>query len=127
MTTWKERFRPQPEREPQLTLLEPCGRLRSLQKSTRVLECGIYRTEAPGLEVRCGYSDEDLLRSQRTAEIGSARELAEQWRQAVLAKGGVDRWRLIAPPAAGHPSRIYSCRQRCIDSVKVTVLANAPI
>jgi hypothetical protein len=37
---------------------------------------------------RAGFSDEDLLRSQRTAEIGSARELAQEWRQAVLAKGG---------------------------------------
>lgn len=29
-----------------------------------------------------------LFDPQRTAEIGSARELAEAWRQAVLAKGG---------------------------------------
>ena len=54
MTTWEERFRPQPGREPELTLLEPCWRMRSRQKATRVLECGIYRV-ATGLEVRCGY------------------------------------------------------------------------
>ena len=58
--------------------------------SGRVLECGICRTEAPGLEVRCGYGEDDLLRSQRCAEIGSTRELAEQWRQAVIAKGGFE-------------------------------------
>ena len=62
--------------------------MRSLQKSTRILSCGIYRTAAPGLEVRAGYSEDDLLRSQRTAEIGSARQIGEAWRQAVIAKGG---------------------------------------
>ena len=53
-----------------------------------MLECGIYRTDAPGLEVRCGYGEDGLLRSQRSAEIGRAREVAEAWRPAVLAKGG---------------------------------------
>jgi hypothetical protein len=47
-----------------------------------VLSCGIYRTDL-GLEVRCGY-DEDLLRSDYAVEISGAREVAEQWRQAVL-------------------------------------------
>ncbi len=37
--------------------------------------------------MRVGYSDEDLLRSQRTADIGRARALAETWRQKILAKG----------------------------------------
>ena len=74
--------------EPRLELVELCWRMRSLQKSSRILSCGIYRDNAPGFEVRCGYSEEHLLRSQRTAEIGSAREIAEAWRQAVIAKGG---------------------------------------
>jgi hypothetical protein len=74
--------------EPRLELVELCGRMRSLQKASRILACGIYRDNAPGLEVRCGYSEEHLLRSQRTAEIGSARAIAETWRQAVIAKGG---------------------------------------
>jgi hypothetical protein len=86
VTTWEERFRKREPRIPQLTLLETCWRLRG--PSGRILTCGVYRTDAPGLEVRVGYSEEDLLRSQRTADIGSARELAEEWRQAVLAKGG---------------------------------------
>jgi hypothetical protein len=38
--------------------------------------------------LRCGGYDEDLLRSEYAVEIGGAREIAEQWRQAVLAKGG---------------------------------------
>jgi hypothetical protein len=66
---------------PRLERLETCWRMRS--PSGR-----IYRDDAPGLEVRAGYGEEDPLRSQRAVEIGSARELAEAWRQAVLAKGG---------------------------------------
>jgi hypothetical protein len=56
--------------------------------SGKVLECGIYRTATPGVEVRCGYGEDDLLRSQLAPEIGTARDIAEQWRQAVLGKGG---------------------------------------
>ena len=55
--------------------------------ATRILSCGIYRTSGPGLEVRASYSDDDLLRSQRTAEIGSAREIAEAWRLVVTGNG----------------------------------------
>jgi hypothetical protein len=54
----------------------------------RILSCVIVRDAAPGLDVRAGYGEDDLLRSQRSAEIGTAREIAEQWRQAVIAKGG---------------------------------------
>jgi hypothetical protein len=72
--------------EPLLHRLETCWRLRA--PSGRVITCGIYRTEGPGLEVRAGFSDDDLLRSQRTAEIGSARDLADEWRRAVLTKSG---------------------------------------
>jgi hypothetical protein len=77
---------PAPVAPPMLHLLETCWRLKA--PSGRVVSCGIYRTEGPGVEVSAGFSDEDLLRSQRTAEIGSARETAEEWRQAVIAKGG---------------------------------------
>jgi hypothetical protein len=68
-----------------LDLLEMCWRV--ARPSGSVICGGIYRTEAPGAEVRAALSEEDLVRSQRTAEIGSARELAEDWRQAALAKG----------------------------------------
>jgi hypothetical protein len=69
------------------TLLETCWRFRSTHTGC-VISCGIYRDAAPGLEVRCGYSEEDLLRSQRTAEIGTARDFADDWKRAVPAKGG---------------------------------------
>jgi hypothetical protein len=41
----------------------------------------------PGLEVRVSYREDDVLRSQRTADLSVARAMAEEW-QAVLAKGG---------------------------------------
>ena len=85
MTTWDERFTPAPTREAQLALVEMCWRMKG--PSGRILDCGIYRIET-GLEIRCGYGPDDLLRSQHAAEIGTARELAEQWRQAAIAKGG---------------------------------------
>lgn len=87
MRTWEERT-PKAKREPTLELLETCWRMTGPRG--RVLGCGIYRTEGPGVEVRCGYGEDDLLRSQRSAEMGSAREVAEQWRQAVLEKGGFE-------------------------------------
>jgi hypothetical protein len=59
--------------------------------SGKVLECGIYRTAA-GIEGRCGYGPDDLLRSQLAPEIGTACGVAEQWRRGVLAKGGFT-WR----------------------------------
>jgi hypothetical protein len=55
--------------------------------SGKVFECGIYRTAAPGVEIRCGYSEDDLLRSQLAPGISAARRIAEEWRQAVLPKG----------------------------------------
>jgi hypothetical protein len=41
-----------------------------------VVECGIYRTDA-GLEVRCGYGADDLVRSEFAIELRTAREIAE--------------------------------------------------
>jgi hypothetical protein len=70
---------------PRATLLEICWHLRA--PSARVITCSIVRDNAPGLEVRCGFSDDDLLRSQRASEIGSARDVAEGWKRAILAKG----------------------------------------
>jgi hypothetical protein len=66
--------------------LETCWRMRG--PSGRILSCAIVRDAASGLDVRAGYAEDDLLWSQRTAEIGTAREIAETWRQAVIAKGG---------------------------------------
>ena len=68
-----------------MPLLEACWRMKG--PSGKVLECGIYRHVAQGVEVRCGYEPDDLIRSQFAPEIGTARDVAEEWRQAVLAKG----------------------------------------
>jgi hypothetical protein len=78
----------QPPALPVLDLLETCWRVAGT--SGRAISCGIYRTQGPGVEVRAGFSEDDLVRSQRTADIGSARELAEDWRQAALAKGFIE-------------------------------------
>ena len=68
-----------------LELIGTCCRVRG--PSGRVISCRIYRTDARDFVVRCRYSDDDFLRPQRAAELGRARELAEAWLQAALAKG----------------------------------------
>ena len=87
MTTWEDRMTPRLPREPRLDLLETCWRC--VGPTRKVIACGIYRTDA-GLELRAGYGPEDLLRSQFAVEIGAAREIAAEWRQAVIAKGFVE-------------------------------------
>ena len=77
---------PRPQDPPSATLIEKAWQLRA--PSGRVITCGIYSDAAPGLDVRVGFSEDDLLRSQRAAEIGTARDIAEEWKEAVLAKGG---------------------------------------
>jgi hypothetical protein len=86
MDQWEERMTRRPEPEARLDLLETAWRLRTPRG--RILTCAIYRTDTPGVEVRAGFSEDDLIRSQRSAEIGSARDLAAEWKQAVIAKGG---------------------------------------
>jgi hypothetical protein len=73
-----------PADPPAAALLETCWQLRA--PSGRVISCGIFRDAAPGL-VRCGFSEDDLLRSQRAAEIGTAREIANERRRAAVGKG----------------------------------------
>jgi hypothetical protein len=85
MTTWEERFAARRPVEPRLELVEMCWRF--VGPSRKVFECGVYRTEV-SLEVRAGYGPDDLVRSERAVEIGSARLIAAEWRKAVLAKGG---------------------------------------
>lgn len=86
MDQWEQRMTRRPEPEPLLELLETCWQF--LGPSKRVLTCGIYAIGAPGLEVRVGYSAEDLLYSKVEPEIESARELAGALRQTVINKGG---------------------------------------
>ena len=86
MTTWEERVTRRPEPEPRLERLETCWQF--LSPSGRTLTCGIYAIGAPGVEVRVGYSEEGLLYSHVSVEIGPARELAGEPRQTVIDKGG---------------------------------------
>ena len=59
---------------------------RVLGPSLKELMCGLYRTHA-GLELRCGYSIDDLLRSQRLDATIDGRYLAAAWLALVLEKG----------------------------------------
>ena len=57
--------------------------------SRRILECGIYLTNA-GTEVRASYDPDDLLHSHIVIGIATARAYAEELRPAVQAKGGFE-------------------------------------
>jgi hypothetical protein len=72
------------ENVPPMTLLEACWQMTSPRG--RVLTCGVFQTIA-GLEVRCSYSDDDLIRSQFARELGTAREIAAGWKTAAEVKG----------------------------------------
>jgi hypothetical protein len=86
MGTWEERMTPRPKIEPRLDLLEVCRRV--IGPSEKPIECAIYQTDV-GLEVRCRYGEhvEHLFRSQFAIEIDAAREIAQEWKRAVLEKG----------------------------------------
>jgi hypothetical protein len=45
------------------------------------------------VEVRAGFSDDDLLLSQRTRQIDAARAVAAEWKDAVMKKGGLRKSR----------------------------------
>lgn len=66
--------------------LEVCWRVRIWGGS--VFECGIY-TSGAWMEVRFSLG-EDTVYSQVVPTIESGRQIAERWRVAVLAKGGVE-------------------------------------
>lgn len=87
---------PRPLPEPRLELVERCWRMLSRQKATRILVCGIYRTDV-GLEVRAGYEPDDLLYSKYVPEIAAARELGAALRQTVIEKDGFDELPLESP------------------------------
>jgi hypothetical protein len=54
--------------------------------SGKTLTCGLFGDEWPGVEVRCGYGADDLMRSHRVRTVDDARSVAETWRLAVLTK-----------------------------------------
>jgi hypothetical protein len=64
-------------RPPRVELLEVCWQF--VGPSQRTIECGIYEV-ATGLEVRAGYSAEDIVRTQLTPDIDTARSIAAGWR-----------------------------------------------
>ena len=78
---------------PPITLLETCWKLRSPRG--RVLTCGVFRTIA-GLEVRCSYAQDDLIRSQYAPAIETARAIAMGGRPPQNAKA-LHRNRVFAP------------------------------
>jgi hypothetical protein len=59
---------------------------RLVRSGGRPLTCVTVR-DAIGLEVRAGYSDLDLLRSERVASLEMAAMLAGEWKATVMAKG----------------------------------------
>jgi hypothetical protein len=69
---------------PPMTLLETCWKMTSPRGL--VLTCGVFQTIV-GLEVRCGYSDDDLIRSQLARKLETAREVAAGWKRAAIEKG----------------------------------------
>jgi hypothetical protein len=83
---WDHIYRPVAPRPapPAPELVERCWRF--VGPSQRVFECGVYRTAA-GLEVRAGYGELELIHSKMVASIDDGRELAAEWKQAVLDKG----------------------------------------
>ena len=53
----------------------------------RVLVCELCRTKT-GLEVRCGYEGNELLRSQRTSSAAAAYCVATAWKSVALEQDG---------------------------------------
>jgi len=76
------------ENVPPMTLLEACWQMTSPRG--RVLTCGVFRTIA-GLEVRCGYSEEDLIRSQYAREVETATLLRSGLSFAPISPAGIDQ------------------------------------
>jgi hypothetical protein len=62
---------------------------RAVGPSGKELSCGLYRTAA-GLELRCGYQIDELLRSTRMGLKDDARYTAALWLLVVLSNGSFD-------------------------------------
>ena len=87
MTTWDERMTaPAGSGAVPRTLRDMLGQQRA--SSGHIICCGSYRTDAPDLEVRVGYSPEDLLHSTRVRNASAAHAKVAYLYEAVLAKGG---------------------------------------
>jgi hypothetical protein len=84
MPTPEEQLRPRRVREPVFKVIETQWRIWA--PSRRVLECGLYRIDG-GLQVRTGFGG-DLLKSQAVISVAKGREVAAEWRKAMVATGG---------------------------------------
>jgi hypothetical protein len=58
--------------------------------SGRVIICGVYEMTTSSLEVRAGYSIDELLGSQLTRDLTGVRLIASAWLAAMRAEGGFD-------------------------------------
>ena len=70
-------------------LITECWRL--IGPSGKPIVCALYEHPS-GIEVRCQYSVEHLIRSQLAPHIDIAQDVAAEWRRAAIAKG------FTAPP-----------------------------
>ena len=68
-----------------LELLEEHWRV--MAPTGRVVTCAAYRIDGPGVEVRAGYSIDDVHRSQRVADLTHARVVAQMWLASVAPQG----------------------------------------
>jgi len=73
--------------QPAPVLISECWRL--LGPSGKRIVCALYK-HPHGVEVRCGYSLEHLIRSQLAADVDAAQEIAAAWKQAAIEKGFAD-------------------------------------
>ena len=70
--------------QPAPVLISECWRL--LGPSGTPIVCAIY--EHPhGVEVRCQYSPEHLIRSELASHVDIAEDIAAAWKQAAIEKG----------------------------------------
>ena len=55
--------------------------------SGKVLSCGLHRLAA-GLEVRCDYGGDDLIRSQFAPDLRTAGQPAQGWKMTAVTRPG---------------------------------------
>ena len=104
---------PQPKR--QLELVEIAWRVLSPRGGT-ITTCALYRVAGRGVEVRSYHGGEDdLLGSHRVVDIRTARQLAGEWHEAMIAKGFVDAHRVNRP---WHSKRLRLGHPHASDSAK---------
>jgi hypothetical protein len=85
MVTWDERMTRVEPPAPQLELVEACWQLHS-PATNRLVTCAVYQTDV-GLELRAGFSEDDVLRTERIMSRQEGTSLAGQWKAAAIRKG----------------------------------------